>query len=172
MKKIAIVLLAVFLFVACAAGGESHTLSVNGKDIFIYYGQVLFKDNYVVLPFQRVLDGLGAERIGIKDSKKSKEVLFINDYYFIADNNNKKLYLVDQAQYNAIGSSLYNLMLDENLVLSAPFEDDTHFASWQNGILLDQNTLTDVLNRIGIDVIISVNAKEQTVSVVSDLCQD
>ncbi len=165
MKRIAIVLMTICLITACAAGGESTVLSVNGEDIFTYYGQVLLYDNYVVLPFQRVLDGLGAERIGIKDSKKSKEVLFINDYYFIADNNNKKLYLVDQAQYNARGSSLYNLMLDENLVLSAPFEDDTHFASWQNGILLDQNTLIDILKMVGIHVIVSVNPEKKNVSV-------
>lgn len=164
MKKLLCTVLIMCLAVACATGGRSDMLSVNGKDTFVYYGQVSFRENYAVLPLQRVLEGLGAERTDYKDSKNSTEVLHIGDQYFVFDHIHEKLYLVDRDVYDA-GGTLNNLMLDEYSVLPAPVENGDCFISWENGILLDQNTLIELLKQAGITVAVTVDSENSTVSV-------
>ena len=165
MKRLLGIVLILCFTVACAAGGRSDVLSVNGKDTFIYYDQVSFRENYVVLPLQRVLEGLGAENTGYQDSKNSKEVLNIGDQYFVFDNFHEKLYLVDRDVYNARGSSLYNIMLEEYSVLPSPVENDDCFISGGNGVLLDQNSLAELLKKAGITITVTIDYENRTVSI-------
>lgn len=165
VKRLCLMILTLLLLAACAAGSRSDVLSVNGQAVSVRIGQVIFRENDVVLPLQRVLEGLGADRTDYRDSKNSKEVLYIEDRYFVFDNLDQKLYLMDRDVYDARGSSLYNIMLEEYSVLPAPVESDDCYISWANGVLLDQNTLTALLQKAGITVTITADPVNSTVSV-------
>ncbi len=167
MIKIRFAIIFIIVFLLCVGCGvysdDQIKLYLNGERTYVF--DVEFREGYVVLYLDAILNILGMER--------TRNGYKFNNKTFIVDADAHRLYWLDEDGYSEY---LHKDQLDdinkwnnENTLFSSEnIDNDNTYVLWEiintdGKLRLDHKTLIDILENVGIDLQVNIDYQNKKV---------